>query len=265
MHADNELPLVEHLVELRSRLIRSLVALVLAAAVMLPFAQNIYAALAHPLVAALPAGTHMIATEVTAPFFVPLKVTLMVAFLVTLPYTLYQLWAFVAPALYRHERRLILPLLVSSFVLFAVGMAFAFFVVFPIVFVYLSKAAPAGVAMATDIDKYVSFVLRMFLAFGMTFEVPVVVVVLFYLGVVSLAQLKAARPYVIVGAFVVGGVLAPPDMISQILMAVPLLILYEGAIVVCGWIKARPKNATAEALAVVDNNASGTGASSSES
>ena len=169
----------------------------------------------------------MIATDVTGTFLVPLKVTLMAAFLIALPYVLYQMWAFVAPGLYRHEKRLALPVIMSSVVFFALGMCFAYFVVFPIAFGFFAGYAPTGVQMMTDIDKYLSFVLTMFIAFGITFETPVVVIVLVRLGVVSLEKLRAIRGYVIVGAFVVGAVFTPPDILSQLMMAVPLWLLYE--------------------------------------
>ena len=219
--------LIEHLVELRRRLVWIMLVMLAAFFAVIPFAQPLYTFVAQPLMASLPQGTQMIATDVIAPFFVPIKVALMTAFLATLPHTLYQIWAFVAPALYQNEKRLIVPLVLSSLILFACGMAFAYFAVFPIVFQVLTSVTPQGVSMATDIDKYLSFVLGMFVAFGATFEVPIVVVLLHRMGVVSLAQLKSARPYVIVGAFVVAAVITPPDVLSQVLMAVPLVILYE--------------------------------------
>ena len=218
---------ISHLVELRDRLLRSIIAVVVLTLCLVPWAKEIYAALAMPLTAVLPAGSTMIATDVTGTFLVPLKVTLMAAFLLALPFVLYQAWAFVAPGLYQHEKRLALPVILSSCVFFALGMAFAYFVVFPIAFGFFAGYAPEGVQMMTDIDKYVSFVLTMFIAFGLTFETPVVVVVLVRLGVVSLEKLRAARPYVIVGAFVIGAVVTPPDVISQLLLAIPLWVLYE--------------------------------------
>jgi sec-independent protein translocase protein TatC len=182
----------------------------------------------------------MIATDVTGTFLVPLKVTLMAAFLIALPYVLWQMWAFVAPGLYHHEKKLAVPVLVSSFVLFLVGMAFAYFLVFPIAFGFFAGYAPAGVLMMTDIDKYLSFVLTMFLAFGITFEVPVVVIVLVRLRVVTLDKLTAIRSYVIVGAFVVGAVFTPPDVVSQLLLAVPLWLLYEIGILLARFVVPRP-------------------------
>ncbi len=218
---------LSHLIELRTRLVRSIVAVVIVLLALFPWAKDVYALLAAPLLHALPKGATMIATDVTGTFFVPLKVTLMVAFLVALPYVLWQAWAFVAPGLYQHERRLALPVLVSSFLCFLGGMAFAYFAVFPIAFKFFAGYTPEGVTMMTDIDKYLSFVLTMFIAFGVTFETPVVVIVLVRFGVVPLAKLRAVRPYVIVGAFVVGAVFTPPDVVSQLLLAVPLWLLYE--------------------------------------
>ncbi len=218
---------ISHLIELRDRLLRSIIAVVVVLLCLFPFAKDIYAALAAPLVRVLPAGATMIATDVTGTFLVPLKVTLMAAFLVALPYVLWQAWAFVAPGLYQHEKKLAVPVILSSFLFFLIGMSFAYFVVFPVAFGFFAGYAPAGVQMMTDIDKYLSFVLTMFIAFGVTFETPIVVIVLVRLRVVTLAQLVAIRSYVIVGAFVVGAVFTPPDVISQLLLAIPLWLLYE--------------------------------------
>ncbi|MBX6393598.1 MAG: twin-arginine translocase subunit TatC, partial [Burkholderiales bacterium] len=179
----------------------------------------------------LPQGGQMIATDVVGVFLVPLKVSALVGFVLALPYVLYQVWAFVAPGLYAHEKRLVLPLVVTSFVLFLIGMAFAYFLVFPVVFAFMSAMAPEGVAWMTDIDKYFSFALTSFLVFGLTFEVPVVVIVLIRMGVVSIEKMVAARPYVIVGAFVIAAIFTPPDVISQFMLAVPLWLLYELGIV----------------------------------
>ncbi len=243
----SEQTLVEHMLELRRRLIWIVAVLLVCFAALMPFAQQLYTFVAQPLMANLPKNTNMIATEVVAPFFVPVKVTLMVAFLLSLPNTLYQIWAFVAPALYQHEKKLVFPLLFSSIVLFVCGMAFAYFLVFPIVFQFLAKVTPAGVSMATDIDKYLSFVLGMFVAFGATFEVPIVVVLLHRMGIVTLDQFKQARPYVIVGAFVVAAVITPPDVLSQTLMALPLIALYEFGIIAAGMFKPNvPEEETAE-------------------
>jgi len=218
---------MSHLIELRTRLMRSIIAVVIVVVVLFPFAKDIYALLAQPLLRVLPAGSTMIATDVTGTFLVPLKVTLMAAFLIALPFVLWQAWAFVAPGLYQHEKRLVVPVLVSSCLFFALGMAFAYFFVFPVAFGFFAGYTPAGVQMMTDIYKYLSFVMTMFIAFGLTFETPVVVVVLVRMRVVSLEKLKSVRPYVIVGAFVIGAIFTPPDVISQCLLAVPLWLLYE--------------------------------------
>ena len=229
----NAQPLVEHLKELRRRMMWVAAVLLLCLFAAVPFANRLYALVAKPLMASLPQGAHMQAIDVIAPVFVPLKVALMAAFLVSLPHTLYQLWAFVAPALYRHEKRLVLPLLLSSVGLFFAGMAFCYFLVFPLVFKVFASATPEGVSMMTDIDRYLSFVLGMFVAFGMAFELPVLVVLLYRMGAVSLAALKTARPYVVVAAFVVAGIVTPPDVISQFLLAVPLIALYEAGLLMC--------------------------------
>ena len=218
---------LSHLIELRTRLMRSIIAIVVVLLVLFPFAKDIYALLARPLLRVLPHGSTMIATDVTGTFLVPLKVTLMAAFLLALPYVLWQAWAFVAPGLYQNEKRLVLPVLVSSCLFFVFGMSFAYFFVFPVAFGFFAGYTPAGVQMMTDIDKYLSFVLTMFIAFGITFETPIIVVVLVRMRVVSLEKLKSVRPYVIVGAFVVGAIFTPPDVISQSLLAIPLWLLFE--------------------------------------
>jgi sec-independent protein translocase protein TatC len=225
---------ISHLIELRNRLLNSVVALLLVFVCLFPWASDLYAVLAHPLLAKLPKGGQMIATDVTTPFFVPLKVALMAAFLIALPYILYQVWRFIAPGLYEHEKRWVFPLVASSLMLFFCGMAFAYFAVFPVVFGFITASAPVGVAVMTDIDKYLSFVLSMFVAFGLAFQVPVVVVVLVKMGLVTIAKLKEIRPYVIVGAFVVGAIFTPPDVVSQFMLAMPLWLLYEAGIVVAG-------------------------------
>ena len=237
---------ISHLIELRSRLLRAIFAVVIVLVALFPFAKDIYAVIAKPLLHALPQGATMIATDVTGTFLVPLKVTLMTAFLIALPYVLYQAWAFVAPGLYQHEKRLVLPVLVSSVFFFAVGMAFAYFFVFPIAFGFFAGYTPAGVQMMTDIDKYLSFVLTMFIAFGITFETPVVVVVLVRMGVVTLDKLKSIRPYVIVGAFVIGAVFTPPDVISQCLLAVPLWLLFELGLILARFVSSPAARAPQE-------------------
>jgi len=218
---------MSHLIELRMRLMRSIIAVVIVLLLLFPFAKDIYALLAQPLLRVLPAGSTMIATDVTGTFLVPLKVTLMSAFLIALPFVLWQAWAFVAPGLYQHEKRLVVPVLVSSCLFFALGMSFAYFFVFPVAFGFFAGYTPVGVQMMTDIDKYLSFVMTMFIAFGLTFETPVVVVVLVRMRVVPLEKLRSIRPYVIVGAFVIGAIFTPPDVISQCLLAIPLWLLYE--------------------------------------
>ncbi|QWD64174.1 twin-arginine translocase subunit TatC [Polynucleobacter sp. MWH-UH2A] len=219
---------LSHLFELRDRVVKSALAIIAVFVCLVYWAPDIFHLFAQPLLQALPAGGKMIVTDVTGSFFVPMKVTMLVAFLIALPVVMYQLWAFIAPGLYLHERKLILPLVVSSYTLFIIGMAFAYFLVFPTVFKFMaSYNAPLGAEMSTDIDNYLSFAMTTFLAFGITFEVPVVVVVLVRMGMVSLAKLKEIRPYVIVGAFVISAVVTPPDVLSQLLLAVPMTLLYE--------------------------------------
>ena len=222
-----EQPFLSHLIELRDRLIRALLSILVVFLCLFPWAKDLYALLAQPLLATLPAGGQMIATDVVGVFLVPMKVVLMVAFLIALPYVLYQAWAFIAPGLYAHEKRLALPLVASSVCLFFVGMAFAYFLVFPTVFGFMSSVAPEGVAWMTDIEKYLSFVMTTFVAFGVAFEVPVIVVVLVMVGLVDLSTLKEWRSYVIVGAFIVAAIFTPPDVVSQLMLAIPLCLLYE--------------------------------------
>lgn len=235
---------LSHLFELRDRLIRALLAVGIIFICLFPWSKELYTLLAQPLLDTLPKGGQMIATDVVGVFLVPMKVTMMVAFLVALPYVLFQVWAFVAPGLYAHEKRLAIPLVAASVLLFFTGMSFAYFLVFPTVFGFMAGVAPEGVAWMTDIDKYLSFVLSTFLAFGVTFEVPVVVIVLVRMGVVDIPKLKEWRPYVIVGAFVVGAIFTPPDVVSQIMLALPLWLLYELGIVLARFVGvAPPRNA----------------------
>lgn len=231
---DKQESFISHLIELRDRLLKTVAVVIVIFVCLFPWANDLYTVLAQPLIAKLPQGSQMIATAVTSTFFIPVKVTLMAAFLVGLPFVLYQMWAFVAPGLYRHEKRLALPLLFASVILFFVGMAFAYFLVFPVVFGFLAGATPAGVNFAPDISAYLDFVMTLFIAFGVTFEVPVVVILLVLGNIVSTEKLREARPYVIVGAFVIGAIFTPPDVISQIMLAVPLWILYEFGIVMAG-------------------------------
>jgi len=240
---ETEESLISHLVELRTRLIRVMLALLLVFCALLPWYRELYSFVAQPLLASLPQGEKMITTDMVGVVLVPLKVTAIIAFLIALPYVLYQLWAFIAPGLYRHEKRLALPLLVMSVCLFFIGMAFAYFLVFPTAFMFLGKIAPEGVARMPDIEKYLSFVITTLLAFGATFEVPVVVILLTKANIVSIEKLKAARPYVIVGAFILGAILTPPDVISQFLLAIPMYLLYELGIVMAKFLN-RPENDT---------------------
>lgn len=230
---------ISHLIELRERLLRIVIGFALVFIGLFPFANKIYTVLAHPLLSQLPAGGQMIATAVTTPFFVPMKVAMLAAFIISLPHTLYQVWSFIAPGLYAHERRFIAPLVVASTLLFLAGMAFAYYAVFPIVFGFITRAAPEGVAVMTDIGNYLDFVITLFMAFGMAFEVPVAVVLLVRFGLVKIETLKDIRSYVIVGAFVIGAVFTPPDVISQIMLAVPLWLLYEAGILAAGMVQVK--------------------------
>lgn len=229
--AGDEASFFSHLIELRARLLKAVLAVGVVLLCLLPFANKLYALLAEPLLRNLPAGGQLVAIEVASPFFTPLKLAFCTALAAAMPVVLYQLWAFVAPGLYRHEKKLGLPLLVSSVLLFYLGGAFAYFLVLPMVFSFLAKITPQGVAMMTDIGKYLDFVLVIFFAFGLCFEVPVAVVILVALGWVTPAQLRESRGYVIVGAFVVAAILTPPDVVSQILLAVPMCLLYEVGII----------------------------------
>ena len=224
-----EQPFVSHLIELRDRLIRASIAVGVCFGLLAiwPGPSGLYDLLAAPLVANLPAGTTLIATSVISPFLVPLKITLMAAFLLALPVVLYQVWAFVAPGLYTHEKRLVMPLVVSSTLLFFVGVAFCYFFVFGQVFKFIQSFAPKSITAAPDIEAYLSFVLTMFIAFGAAFEVPIVVIVLARLGIVSIEKLKAFRSYFIVLAFIVAAVITPPDIVSQLALAIPMVLLYE--------------------------------------
>jgi sec-independent protein translocase protein TatC len=245
---------LSHLFELRDRLIKAVGALLLVFLCLVYWAPDIFHLFSKPLLDALPSGGKMIVTDVTGSFFVPMKVTMLVAFLGALPVIMYQLWAFIAPGLYKHERQLILPIVTSSYLLFIAGMAFAYFLVFPTVFQFMALYnEPLGADMATDIDKYLSFAMSTFLAFGLTFEVPVVVVVLVKLGMVRISKLKEIRPYVIVGAFVIAAVVTPPDVLSQLLLAVPLCILYELGIFVARFYEKKLDPADEEAEAAAAN------------
>jgi sec-independent protein translocase protein TatC len=224
-----EQPFVAHLIELRDRLVRAAIAVgvVFAALCLWPGPAGLYDIIAAPMIASLPVGATLIATNVISPFVVPLKITLMAAFLVALPVVLYQMWAFVAPGLYTHEKKLVLPLVVSSTLLFLIGVAFCYFFVFGQVFKFIQSFAPKSITAAPDIEAYLSFVLTMFVAFGASFEVPVVVVVLARMGIVSIEKLKEFRSYFIVVAFIIAAIITPPDVVSQLALAIPMCVLYE--------------------------------------
>ena len=235
--SDNLASFISHLVELRDRLVRSAIVVVLVFLVLMPFAAEIFDLLAAPMMQALPAGAHMIATGVITPFLIPVKITLVLALLISLPWVLYQVWAFVAPGLYAHEKRLIAPLVISSSALFVAGVAFCYFFVFRVVFAFVNQFAPKSISVAPDIESYLDFVLTMFLAFGVTFEVPIIVIVLVRMGLVTVEKLRATRPYIIVGAFVVSAIVTPPDITSQLLLAVPMCLLFELGLLLAPWFK----------------------------
>jgi sec-independent protein translocase protein TatC len=224
---DQEQPFLSHLVELRTRLLRMATGVLIVFVVLVPFANPIYEMLAEPLLAQLPEGNEMVAIDPISPFLTPMKLTLVLALFIAMPWVLYQLWAFVAPGLYHHEKRLVAPVLISSTMLFYCGMAFAFYIILPIFFAFITSTAPEGVAVMTDIGKYLDFVLTLFFAFGIAFEVPIATVILVLVGVTTPEALVAKRPYIILGAFVVGMLLTPPDVISQTLLALPMWALFE--------------------------------------
>ncbi|MBH3340607.1 MULTISPECIES: twin-arginine translocase subunit TatC [unclassified Pseudomonas] len=235
--ADQEMPLVSHLTELRTRLLRCVVIILLIFGGLFYFAQDIYALVAAPLRAYLPEGATMIATGVASPFLTPFKLTLMCALFLGMPVILHQAWGFIAPGLYTHERRIAVPLLISSIFLFYAGMAFAYFVVFPIMFGFFASVTPQGVAMMTDIGQYLDFVLTLFFAFGVAFEIPIATFLVIWVGLVDVATLRKSRPYVIVGCFVVGMVLTPPDVFSQTLLALPMWLLFESGLLAGALVK----------------------------
>ena len=218
---------ISHLVELRNRVMKASIAIIIVFLCLMPWAGNIYDWLAMPMMLALPTGSKMIATGVITPFLIPVKVTLLLAFLIALPVVLYQVWAFIAPGLYTHEKKLIAPLVISSSLLFIVGVAFCYFFVFGVIFKFINEFAPKSISVAPDIESYFGFVMTLFIAFGMTFEVPIVVIVLVRMGIVTVEKLKEMRPYIIVGAFVIAAIVTPPDIMSQLLLAVPLCLLFE--------------------------------------
>ncbi len=228
--ADEGQPLVAHLTELRERLLRAVLALLIAFLALYPFANELYQWLSEPLRALMPAGTTMIATEVASPFLAPFKLSLLAALCVAMPVVLYQLWMFVAPGLYLHEKKIAVPLLVSSIVLFYLGLAFAYFVVFPLVFGFFTSIGPENVAVMTDITRYLDFVIKLFLAFGIAFEIPVATVILISMGVIDVQGMANKRPYIIIGCFTIGMLMTPPDIISQVLLAVPMWLLFEAGL-----------------------------------
>ena len=237
--SDNERPLIAHLLELRSRLLRGAAGLLLALLCLLPFANKLYGLLAQPLLDKLPKGGQLIATQVASPFFAPMKLAFFVALMIAMPWLLYQAWAFVAPGLYKREKKLALPLLASALTLFYAGCAFAYFLVLPMVFGFLARVTPEGVAMMTDISAYLDFVLVLFLAFGLAFELLVAMLVLVLLGWVSPAQLREGRGYAIVGIFVVAAIVTPPDVVSQLMLAIPMCLLYEAGIIAAAMVAPR--------------------------
>jgi sec-independent protein translocase protein TatC len=245
--SDKELSFLEHLVELRSRLLKACLAILVILVALLPFARKLYALLAAPLTSVLPEGSSMIAIDVASPFLTPFKLALLLALILAIPIVLYQLWAFVAPALYREEKRLARPLLYTSVVLFYAGCAFAYFVVFPLVFGFFTSVAPEGVTVMTDISKYLDFVMTLFLAFGITFEVPIATIILVATGMTTIDQLAKARAYVLVGAFALGMLLTPPDVISQTLLALPMWLLFEVGILMSRVLLPHRKTRTAKA------------------
>lgn len=227
---------ISHLIELRDRLLRTLIGFALVLLMLLPFANKIYSLLAAPLLAQLPSGGQMIATAVTTPFFVPMKVAMMAAFIISLPHTMYQAWSFVAPGLYAHEKKFMVPMIVASCCLFLMGMAFAYFLVLPVIFGFIISAAPVGVAVMTDIANYLDFVIGLFFAFGLAFQVPIAVILVVYFGWLDVIQLKAMRAYVVVVAFILGAIFTPPDVVSQFMLALPICMLYELGMLLAGFI-----------------------------
>ncbi|OCG59539.1 twin-arginine translocase subunit TatC [Gilliamella sp. Fer4-1] len=220
-------PLIGHLVELRTRLLRCIICILLVLICLLYFSNDIYHIVANPLMIQLPQGSNMIATDIAAPFFTPIKLTVVVAIFISIPYVLYQIWGFIAPALYQHEKRLVMPLIVSSTILFYLGIAFAYFAVFPLAFYFFIHTAPIDVAINTDITKYLDFVMTLFIVFGFAFEVPVAIILLCWTGITTPKSLRNKRPYIIVGVFAVAMFVTPPDVFSQILLAVPICLLFE--------------------------------------
>ena len=224
--------LFDHLLELRTRLLHAVLGVLVVFCALIYFAQDIYQYVAQPLLAVMPEGTQMIATDVASPFFTPFKLTIVLSIFITMPYILYQMWSFIAPGLYKNEKRLIAPLMVGSTLLFYGGIAFAYYIVFPVAFAFFSSVAPDGVTIATDISSYLDFVLKLFFAFGAAFEIPIAIILLCWTGVTTPDSLRTKRPYIVVGAFIIGMLLTPPDIISQTMLAVPMLLLFELGIII---------------------------------
>lgn len=239
---DQPLPLVTHLTELRDKLLRALLAVLLVFICLFPFANDIYTFVSEPLRALLPPGATMIATEVASPFFTPFKLSLVTAVFLAMPYVLYQAWSFIAPGMYKHEKRLAIPLLASSVLLFYAGSAFAYYVVFPLIFSFFTSVAPQDITIMTDINSYLNFVLKLFFAFGLAFEIPIVAILMIWAGITTAEALAKKRPYIIVGCFIFGMLLTPPDIISQSLLAIPMWLLFEIGVYI-GGLTQGPKNA----------------------
>ena len=237
MKGHSEQPLIKHLFELRTTALRCIISIILITIILLPFANQIYSFIATPLIAKLPEGSSMIATEVASPFFAPFKLTLFCGIFFSIPYILYQTWSFIAPGLYINERKLILPLLVSSSLLFYLGIFFAYYVVFPILFAFLTTTAPSNITVMTDINHYLDFILKLFFAFGVSFEIPIATILLIKYNLITIEKLSSNRPYIILFAFFVGMLLTPPDVISQILLAIPIWVLFEIGLVLGKYFK----------------------------
>jgi len=235
--------LFDHLLELRTRLLHAVVGVLIVFCSLIYFAQDIYQFVAEPLLATMPEGTQMIATDVASPFFAPFKLTIVLSVFIAMPYILYQVWSFVAPGLYRNEKRLVAPLMLGSTLLFYSGIAFAYFIVFPVVFAFFNSVAPEGVTIATDISSYLDFVLKLFFAFGAAFEIPIAIILMCWTGVTTPESLRAKRPYVAVGAFVIGMLLTPPDIISQTMLAVPMLLLFEVGVLIASFYQNKEEDA----------------------
>ncbi|GAB0153577.1 MULTISPECIES: twin-arginine translocase subunit TatC [Marinobacterium] len=253
-HSDQEQPLIAHLVELRQRLLYSVLAILVIFLGLFYFANDLYTWISAPLTALLPQGTSMIATDVTSPFFAPFKLTLVASAFIAMPFLLHQAWSFIAPGLYKHEKRLAIPLLISSILLFYMGIAFAYYVVFPIIFGFFTSVGPENIAVMTDISSYLNFVLKLFFAFGIVFEIPVATLLLLWSGAVTVKSLKEKRAYVVVGCFVLGMLLTPPDIISQSLLAVPMWLLFELGILLGTILVRKPDEAEDESDSAADPN-----------